>query len=62
MNGSMIIVSQDKDMVFYHVRNDMMRYLDLTSIKRNYPELQEYIRLNYFSLQREFFRIKENLE
>lgn len=50
MNESVIAVSKDKDIIFYHVINDMTRYLDLTSVKRKHPELQEYIRRNYFDL------------
>lgn len=61
MSKPMVAVLTEQGMVFYHVPDDMMRYLDLNSVKRNHPELQEYIEQNSFLLQREFFQMDEKL-
>ena len=61
MSKPMITVLTEQGTAFYHVPDDMMRYLDLTSVKRNHPELQEYIEQNSFLLQREFFQKDEKL-
>lgn len=60
MSKPMITVSKDKGIIFYHVMDDTIQYLDLTGIKRNHPELQEHISSNCFELQREFLQAKES--
>lgn len=59
MSKPMITVLTEQGTVFYHVADDIMWYLDLNSVKRNHPELQEYIEQNSFRLQREFFQTNE---
>ena len=61
MSKPMVAVLAEQGTVFYHVPDDMMRYLDLNSVKRHHPELQEYIEQNSFLLQREFFQMDEKL-
>lgn len=52
------IFSDEKD-IYYHVADDIFRYLDLESIEHSHPELKDYIHNRRFILQRDFERAKE---
>lgn len=47
--------------VFYHVEGDITQYFDLTSISRNHPELQEYVRQHKFDLKSQFFQEQDQI-
>lgn len=57
-----IVVSVDREDVYFHVFGDNRKYFDLDSLLLHHEELSDFIRSNRYSLQRQLYQKKEVLD
>jgi hypothetical protein len=61
MGGSKIIVSVERDYVYFHVFRDIRKYFDLEALLLYHEELTHFVEENRYLLQKQFFQKKELL-